>query len=245
MGTPPKLHRVMGLREKHAREQFARLGQFIQAFEAIVNIIRNSCIEMTLGYHRGVNIKSDSPNAILVHGRIGTLIFSYERLTAQHLLTLWRAITFEANRSIPGFSQKDQELISEIQGSICADLREMIETRNLLIHATWDIGRAFSIETAPLIRVEKARTTKTGLARRMDLPRTAQDLFKLTEDCMKIGRFIDNLLIYLRVPNPWSSRGFKRLIRNGLLTRPLRQKHRGKNLDKQFCTTLRISPLER
>lgn len=180
----------------YAREQFAALGQFVQAFEVVVANLRRDCGQITRGSKRGITMDGRSITTI-TQWRISELIFSHNVMTAQPLLILWRALLYEATLAILDLSEEGRTIALAVATQIAGDFTKVIECRNDIIHATWQIGHPFSWEDPTRIMVGKTAVTAKGLTAKDSLPTSAGELYVLTRSCYGINNMLGGLLQYL------------------------------------------------
>jgi len=177
-----------------ARDQFAALGRFIQAFEFIVSILRDDCARILAGAQRGVSIIP--PTAIAAHWKICSLAFHHEIMTARPLAEIWRALIIEQSRgmvSTAALSKEGMSVVEQVTTSLHNKFTGIIDRRNKLVHASWSIGRWITDENLDALLVEKYSITKNGLKMRDDLPKTFGELMALGSEAADlstdIGRF--------------------------------------------------------
>jgi hypothetical protein len=185
-----------GKSEDEVRGQFAALGLFIESFENIVSLLRGECSRILRGEQLGI---PSVPRGILVfHWNICVLAFHHQAMTAQPIVDIWQAFMFELTQamvSLTTISPRGSEIANEIVGDIANEFRDMIATRNHMIHGTWRISRP--LLTDNLLHKElvaKYKVTKTGLEKRDDLPQSfdeIMDLARRNERLMgMLGRFL-------------------------------------------------------
>jgi hypothetical protein len=181
------------------RDQFAALGRFVQSFEDIVSALRWHCHRIMLGDHLGIPNPNPDPKAMVPWWNINSLVFHHESVTAKVLLDMWRALLAEQCNALSYrdiLSDDGVEAVRGVSGEIAADFADICQNRNLLIHATWQIGHWFSNQSPSDIRVFKYKVTQDGLLERKDLPKNTGELIELGTRCqklhMKLGRFLQH-----------------------------------------------------
>jgi hypothetical protein len=116
---------------KNKREQYEALGQFVEAFERLVNQIRNSCGQLASS--------ASVPNAFL------NIILHHRTLTAQPLFDIFRATvgyiaTDERERKTRQIDNSDANALMGVLKRLASEMTELVDIRNNLIHGTWYIG---------------------------------------------------------------------------------------------------------
>lgn len=187
--------------QAQAAAQFASLGQFVQAFETVADTIRRHCIDMTMGFQRGITVQDNKPNTLIAHHRICSAIFHYDAFTAGPMITLWRAILMEQIKVTTKLSDKGAEIVTAIAAQINSEFNGpngLIRKRNALMHATWGIGQWPFYEDIETVVVQKFKVTKSGIEELGDLPKSLDDLSALTTKTYDIWGLIGRLIQYLR-----------------------------------------------
>ena len=168
--------------EKNTNEQYASLGRFIEAFEAMVEKVRNNCIEILA---RG-----------LQHEDLVTIALHHGALTAKPLFDIWRALNAES------FIQKktpirDRDDYNAIIKQVAAEYEGLTTLRNNMLHGTWFVGYVGSEDPdAAEFYIRKAIASKDGLGF-LTLPKTAAELQKHSNRCGEAAGWIS--LIHLCV----------------------------------------------
>lgn len=172
-----------------ARRQWALLGRFVQSFEEVVGALRRDCIEMT---HRLKWDPATHQKAVGVRAHIATIIFNHSAMTARPMIELWRAITV---MHLCSFDLTDHqiEVCHGVIDQVASEFAVLLERRNEIVHAEWDIGQpwTFDFPEAPL--ADKMRVGKRGLAAFPKLPKSEGQLEEQILACRRlyglIGRF--------------------------------------------------------
>jgi hypothetical protein len=182
----------------HARDQFAALGRFIQNFEQIVSVLRTECGRLVRGGDLGSGVVAG--NVLLFYWNISALAFHHDSMTAKPIVDIWQAMVSEQCRALvvlSKLSEEGQRISLEIVRSIANDTRDLANTRNTLVHASWNIGFWPPIEEyedLSRIWVQKYRVPKDGLQLRDDLPRSFEQLMEYGNQAHRIlgrlGRFL-------------------------------------------------------
>jgi hypothetical protein len=195
--------------DEQARDQFAALGLFIESFENVVSILRQECSRILRGAQLG--LPSVAGKIIVFHWNICTLPFHHEAMTAKPIVDIWQALTYEQTRSLEALSAlspNGNKIVTAIVSDVANDFRDMIPTRNHLVHGTWNIGRPWPENFPKELAggalshhqiVEKYKVTKAGLEKRDDLPNSFDEIIDLAKRNQQIlgmlGRFLQ-LFIY-------------------------------------------------
>ena len=175
--------------EQNTREQYERLGRFVESFEAMVGEVRTQCIRLLAG---------DSPKE-----ELHQIIFHHQSLTAKPLFELFRAMTIQTI-SEKGFKEKhkiDVVTVDAFRGvlaQISKEYFDLVNLRNNLLHGTWFIGYVGDDPTSPDFDVYKYTVNKDGLSR-IELPRTASQLADLNNRCDEVRDLV--ALISECIPN--------------------------------------------
>ncbi len=185
---------------KNTSEHYAALGRFVEAFELMVNEVRECSIDL---------VAHDEKNRELVR-----IAFHHHALSAMPLIEIFRAIganivgltpvesvnfliddedvfILSESPDVPHpdnpkleFSASDREAFNAVMKRIFAEYRELSETRNALLHGTWFVGYGSRADpNASTFYVQKFQTTKIGLTPVEGLPKSAPELIALAERC--------------------------------------------------------------
>jgi hypothetical protein len=165
---------------KNTKEQYEALGRFVEAFEAMVNEARSTCIDI-------LSIESSQE-------RLLEVVFHHSALTAKPLFEIMRALIAEQLKHIVKISIKDIDVFRGVLSDIATEYFDLANTRNNLLHGTWYIGYQNTIDpNSETFRVNKYKPTKSGLAAD-DLPKEAGELLKLRDRCEKTRSWIGLLV---------------------------------------------------
>src|SRR5579859_415573 len=194
-GIPPTDERAF---RKNTSEQYAALGRFVEAFELMVNEVRECSIDL---------VAHNEKNRDLV-----SVAFHHHALSAMPLMEIFRAVGANmvgltpigitddfASEEPPfidssdiadpddprlKFSAADRDAFKAIMKRIFAEYKDLSETRNALLHGTWFVGYGSRADpNANTFYVHKLQTTKIGLTRVEGLPKSAPELITLAERC--------------------------------------------------------------
>jgi hypothetical protein len=190
---------------ENTKEQYEALGRFVEAFEAMINEVRESTAAL---------IERDGRHRLIVE-----IVLHHQALTAKPIFEIFRAIVMEIvdetiaaeKRKEKGiieleppivvdiadnplhFTSSDREIFLAVMNTIAQEYNDLVNTRNNLLHATWFIG--FSAQDDPTsseFYARKYSTTKEGL-RQIELPKNAAQLQKLSQRCDDTRTWIGNL----------------------------------------------------
>jgi hypothetical protein len=180
---------------KNTKEQYEALGRFVEAFEAMVNQVREISIEL---------LSKDRRQRDLVE-----IPFHHQAMTAKPLFEILRALIIEiVNESIKRqereeqkvtdldpapvvdyeghplvFNVKNRETFSGVLANIASEYETLTNMRNNLLHATWFVGYVSSDDQlASEFYARKYTVGKKGISR-LELPKKAPELLKLTDRC--------------------------------------------------------------
>jgi hypothetical protein len=174
MGSPMTLD--SGPYETNVREQYERLGRFVESFEAMVNEVRTRCVYL---------LGEEGPKL-----QLHLIIFHHQSLTAKPLFELFRAMTIQT-LSEKGFKEKHQietgtvDAFRGVLAQVSKEYFDLVNLRNSLLHGTWFIGYVGDDPSSPDFDVYKYAVNKDGLSR-VELPRTASELADLSTRCDEI-----------------------------------------------------------
>lgn len=194
---------------KNTTQQYAALGRFVEAFELMVNEVRECSIHL---------VAHDQSNFELV-----SIAFHHHTLSAMPLIEIFRAVgakivgltpvesfdsdedTFISSDDDPNpddpklkFSASDRDAFSAIMKRIFTEYQELSGTRNALLHGTWFLGYGSrSDPNASTFYVQKYQTTKIGLTPVAGLPKSAPELIALAERCDDARNWIASLELCL------------------------------------------------
>jgi hypothetical protein len=179
--------------ERNTKEQYERLGRFVEMFEAVVQEARDACIDL-LGRDRQQK-------------RLIEIAFHHQVLTAKPIFEIMRAIIIEIVDSAikdgvalyhgpekRAASKSDREAFLGLMKFIADEYDDLVKMRNALLHATWFVG--YKSEDDPASSEFFARkfvVTKEGLSS-VELPKNARQLEELSHRCDLIRTWIGFLV---------------------------------------------------
>jgi hypothetical protein len=196
--------------EENTKEQYEALGRFVEAFEAMVNEVRESTIAL---------IERDGK-----HRRLIEIVLHHQVLTAKPLYEIFRAVVVEVvddaislkkakagrvfDRDPPlvvdlmekalQFASADRDVFLRVMSTIADEYNTLVNKRNNLLHATWFIGFQGSGDpSCSEFYVRKYATTKQGLTT-VELPKNAPELRELSKRCEVTRNWIASLHSCLR-----------------------------------------------
>jgi hypothetical protein len=189
--------------KKNTTEQYEMLGRFVEAFELMVNEVRELCLFLAA---------RDGRNAILVQ-----TILHHQVFTAKPLFDVLRALIAEAikdalqeiedrkngvknaeppllrdalNDPLPLTIQERDDLFS-ILTFIAKHYDDLCNQRNDLLHGTWFVGYISEVNPhSAEFFINRLKATKSGLSPVTGLPKTAAELKGLAERCEDVRLWI-------------------------------------------------------
>jgi len=153
------------------KEQYAALGRFVEAFEALVNEARDGCIEIIIG--------NDDTKAYLAE-----IAFHHQAMTAKPLFEILQAMIAEIIKdpSAPEFAER--EAFGQVLKQINKEYMDLANKRNNLLHGTWFIGYTSPDDPdSKTFQIRKFTTSQDGL-KKLELPTEAAELDALTVRCI-------------------------------------------------------------
>jgi hypothetical protein len=187
---------------KNTKDQYEALGRFIEAFEMMVNEVREVSIEI---------VSRDGKHYELVQ-----VPFHHGALTAKPLYEIMRALIAEvihdsidyhkskeagvidndpplavSSTGAPlNFTIADRDVFFGVLKFIADEYNDLVTKRNNLLHATWFIGYVSTDDpNASEFYVRKYTTAKGGLTA-LPLPKNAAELKNLAERCDAVRTWI-------------------------------------------------------
>jgi hypothetical protein len=158
---------------KNTKEQYEALGPFIEAFELMVNEVREICIERVCS---GVG---SSERESLVE-----ISFHHQAMTAKPLFDIMRAIIAEIVNIETSSYYAERTMYRDMLSHIEREYSALYWKRNDLLHGTWFVGFVgWDDPNASTFDVRKYKTTADGLKRATGLPKNAAELLQLRDRC--------------------------------------------------------------
>jgi hypothetical protein len=178
--------------ERDKKEQYEVLGRFVEAFEAMVDEVRETAINLLERDQR--------------HRRLIEIVIHHQVFSAKPLYEIFRGVIvaiiddsiwvqkakedgtihdldIESLSHPLTFTPKNREAFLGVMKAITTEYDSLCSTRNDLLHGTWYIGYPSGEEAPPSeFMVHKYKTTKEGLSR-AELPKNAEQLRELTIRC--------------------------------------------------------------
>jgi hypothetical protein len=159
--------------KKNTAENYAALGRFVEAFELMVNEVREICIERVCD---GIG---SSERARLVE-----IAFHLQSMTAKPLFDIMRAIIAEIVNSPTSPHYANRTIFKDLLGYVENEYNRLYSKRNELLHGTWMVGYVSHDDPdAKEFVVRKYKTTADGLATAKALPKNAAELLDLVTRC--------------------------------------------------------------
>jgi len=157
---------------KNTTEQYAALGRFVEAFELMVNEVREICIERVCD---GIGSSERE--------RLIEISFHNQSMTAKPLFDVMRAIIAETVNVETSPHYADRTTFKKVLSCIETEYNHLYNKRNELLHGTWLVGyTSFDDPNAKEFRVRKYKTTSDGLAD-VKLPKNVSELLDLVVRC--------------------------------------------------------------
>jgi hypothetical protein len=181
--------------QKNTKEQYESLGRFVEAFEAMVNEVRESIITLLERDYRRRRLIE-----IVLHNQVFSAKPLYEVFRAVVIEIVDDAIKIQKVRkegkggSIDrplfvdalgeplAFKPEDRDVFLGVMSTIAKEYGSLFETRNGLLHGTWFIGYPSEDPSSSEFLVLKYKTNKEGLSP-VALPKNAEELRELTKRC--------------------------------------------------------------
>lgn len=158
---------------KNVKEQYEALGRFVEAFELMVNEVREVCIERICG---DIGLGEREP--------LVEIPFHHQSMTAKPLFDIMRAIVAEivGREKNPHHAQALE--FKSLLGYIEGEYNHLYNKRNELLHGTWLIGYVSEIDPdAKEFFIRKFKTSAEGLVVAKELPKNAPELLELRDRC--------------------------------------------------------------
>lgn len=168
----------------NTKEQYEELGRFVEAFELMVNEVRETCIDL---------LSKDGDHRDLVR-----IAFHHQSLSAKPSIEIMRTIVTEVVSNPSSFHHGDKEIFVEVLGKIQGAYEHLSNMRNNLLHGTWFVG--FVSEDDPNAETFYLRkyTASAGGFKEIRLPKAAKELRRLRDNCDIVRSWIGVLLFCLQ-----------------------------------------------
>ena len=197
--------------ETNTKAQYEALGRFVEEFELMVAEVREAIATL---------LQRDNSHRKLVY-----TIIHHGALTAKPLFEIFRAIVVEIiddaidyqkqyaltpptllstpplRTDVVGsplnISAQDKNTFLGVLATISSEYNDLISMRNSLLHATWFVGYGSPTDPESLeFYVQKFTPSKNGL-KRLDLPKSADQLKALSRRCGEARTWIGFVLTCL------------------------------------------------
>jgi hypothetical protein len=166
--------------EENTKEQYEALGRFVEAFELMVNEVRESCVEC-LCYGMGNSERE----------RLAEIAFHHQSMTAKPLFDIMRAIIAEIVNSRASIHYSDRDKFKKILGVVENEFSHLSNKRNDILHGTWFIGFRWPDDpNASKFFLRKFKTSADGLVGAKELPKNAHELLDLTMRCGDVRAWV-------------------------------------------------------
>jgi hypothetical protein len=187
---------------EHATQQYQALGQFVEAFESMVDEVRSSCVEI-LRRDKDHEYKHQSLLEVPFFHRIMTALPLFDILQAL-VADLLKDVAF---RVAHGISDEDRAAFLGVLSRINSEYVFLASKRNNLLHGTWFIGYSGTAINESEFHIKRYTTSAEGLVSVRDMPKNAPELLRLAKRCEDARDWISLLVGCL--PEPISRGGFK------------------------------------
>jgi hypothetical protein len=168
--------------DKNTKRQYEALGRFVEAFEGMVNEVREICIESVC---KGVRSSERE--------RLVEIPFHHQNMTAKPLFDIMRAIIAEIVNEESNHNYADREVFKNVLTHIGKEYEALYWKRNDLLHGTWFIGYVgVDDPDASEFHIRRFKTTADGLAK-PELPKNAEELLALAERCDETRMWLGTL----------------------------------------------------
>ena len=178
-------------RRNNTTEQYAALGRFVEAFELMVDEVREICVDCIYKVvcKEDKNTKRDDETweehfaEILTQKKFIEIPLHHQNMAAKALFDVMRAIVAEIVNKPSDLHYADRDKFKNVLGCIEKEYGHLQNKRNEMLHATWFIGYvSFDDPNSSEFMVRKYKTTADGV-KRSELPKNAQELLDLVERC--------------------------------------------------------------
>jgi hypothetical protein len=150
----------------------------------MVNEARETCIDL---------LSKDRDHRDLVQ-----IAFHHQVITAKPLFEIMRAIVTEIVNVSDNFHYATRKTFGDVLGKTQRIYEHLANMRNNLLHGTWFVGFVSDADpNAATFYLRKYTTSADGLVE-MNLPKKAEDLRQLRDDCDIVRDFIAGIEYCLR-----------------------------------------------
>jgi hypothetical protein len=162
-------------------EQYAALGRFVTVFEDTVNLIRTATVGMLASNQR--------------YEKLVNIAFHSSVMTAAPLFQVFRAVIGQiVTDGDFDFPQRQGQDILSVMNQIAGEFEAIQQTRNSLLHGTWEVGWCGEPGTGlALFSVTKLKPSKTGLSR-AEVPSRPDELSQWAERCLALQVLIERVI---------------------------------------------------
>lgn len=176
--------------DEQTKELYAGLGEFVVSFELLVFWgLRLQLIHLWSGNSRGLQQ--------LVQPALADL-------TADPILKIYQA-TYSTAIQQSSLSPEEKAEGDKILADVCKNVRDLIKTRNEIVHGTWFIGWAGSEDTDfSVAGGVKPTNTKNGVEHR-SISRNRGDFDKHIDECRRLKDLLMRLGSVVQTGRPFST----------------------------------------
>jgi len=177
---------------KNTKEQYEALGCFVEAFEMMVNEVREICIERICA-----GIGSSEREQLI------EISFHHTVMTAKPLYDIMRAIIAELLNSPKNPHHANRANFKKLLGYIEDEYSHLYNKRNELLHGTWLIGYVSDDDpNAKDFTIRKYKTSADGLVPAKELPKNASELLDLRDRCQTVLMWVSHVDLCLQDNTP-------------------------------------------
>ena len=201
--------------QKNTKEQYEMLGRFIEAFELMINEVREICVSLAARDKRS--------------GALVETILHYHTFTAKPLFDTLRALVAEAindtfqeyedrangkqnaepplltdpHGNVISMTVKDRDTLFGVLAFLFRYYDDLANQRNDLLHGTWYVGYVSNDDPdSTEFFIRRFKPTKQGLYPVTKLPKTAGELKDLVKRCELVRGWLAYLGCVLKGQRP-------------------------------------------
>ena len=169
--------------ESQTKEQFEALGRFVQAFEQMVNALR-----------QGLSMRLQHESSNMTY--FTNMIFHHRALTAQPLWEIYRGVIYTDIKEIRPTDDHIVKKFDSTLATIGKEVGSLVEKRNNIIHGTPYIGWASERQ----VDFSELTIHKMGVSAKgqkiLETPKSAEDIFQLIARCESVTTSINLIPVY-------------------------------------------------
>lgn len=185
-------------RAENIKKTYEALGRFVEAFEAMVDEVRGTCIDRVweaVTADTGLETEPDKYE----RKRLIEVSFHQGNMTAKPLWDTMRSIIADVLAQQNHPHHADRENFKSLLGFMEGEYSALNNKRNELLHGTWEIGYTSTEDPDnKKFRVRKFKTTRDGLSEATELPQDVTELSSLTNRCDGLRSWIAEIDFCMR-----------------------------------------------